>query len=225
MNSQRLRGNDSSTVEAQQSQLSSARSAPQIRWAAATSWVKPVKSFLVQLVRYLTNNVIAHIPSAGARHQWYRHINGVEIGAGSVVMLGAYLYVGVGRRRGQASITIGKHTVINRQCCLDGRGGLRIGDNVSISPGVWLLTDEHDMNDPYFAERLGPIEVDDYAWLGSRALVLPGVKIGKGAVVAAGAVVTKDVAPYQVVGGVPARPLGTRSTDLRYEIHWRPTLE
>ncbi|HYR94007.1 MAG TPA: acyltransferase [Methylomirabilota bacterium] len=140
-------------------------------------------------------------------------------------MLGAYLYVSVGRRKGQPSITIGKYTVINRQCCLDGRGGLRIGDNVSISPGVWLLTDEHDMNDPYFAEMLGPIEIEDYVWLGSRAMVLPGVRIGKGAVVAAGAVVTKDVAPYQVVGGVPARPLGTRSTDLRYEIHWRPTLE
>jgi len=225
MTSQRPRGNDSSTVEAQQQrQLSSARSLLQIRWTA-TGWNKAIKSFLVQLVRYLTNNVIAHVPSAGARHQWYRHVNGVEIGAGSLVMLGAYLYVGVGRRRGQPSITIGKHTIINRQCWLDGRGGLRIGDNVSISPGVWLLTDEHDMNDPFFAERLGPIEVGDYAWLGSRAMVLPGVKIGKGAVVAAGAVVTKDVGPYQVVGGVPARPLGTRSTDLRYEIHFRPTLE
>jgi maltose O-acetyltransferase len=211
-------------VEAQRGQLSSARWAPQIRWAAIR-WAKPVGLFLIQVVRYLTNNLVAHIPSAGARHQWYRHVNGMEIGAGSLIMMGAYLYVGVGRRKGKPGITIGKHTVINRQCCLDGRGGLRIGDNVSVSPGVWLLTDEHDMNDPYFAERLGPIQVDDYAWLGSRALVLPGVTIGKGAVVAAGAVVTKNVAPYQVVGGVPARPLGTRSTDLRYEINWRPALE
>jgi acetyltransferase-like isoleucine patch superfamily enzyme len=96
---------------------------------------------------------------------------------------------------------------------------------VSVSPGVWLLTDQHDMNDPGFAEVFGPIEIDDYVWIGSRALVLPGVKIGKGAVVAAGAVVTRDVAPYVVVGGVPARQIGTRSTDLRYRINWRPAFE
>jgi maltose O-acetyltransferase len=184
-----------------------------------------VKLLLLQLVRYVTNNVIAQFPWAAARHQWYRHVNGLEIGQGSVVLMGAYLYVNVGRQNGKPSIAIGKHTVINRLCCLDGRGGLRIGDNVSISPGVWLLTDEHDMNDPGFRNRPAPIEIDDYAWLGSRALVLPGVKIGRGAVVAAGAVVTKDVPPYGVVGGVPARPLGTRSTDLRYEIRFRPALE
>ena len=81
------------------------------------------------------------------------------------------------------------------------------------------------MNDPFFRDCPAPIEIDDYAWIGSRATVLPGVKIGKGAVVAAGAVVTKDVTPYLVVGGVPARPLGTRSTDLRYEIRFRPAFE
>jgi acetyltransferase-like isoleucine patch superfamily enzyme len=184
-----------------------------------------MKLFLLQLVRYLTNNVIANIPIASLRHQWYRYVNGVDIGEGSVVLMQAYLYIGVGRRNGKPGIAIGKHTVISRQCCLDGRGGLRIGDNVSVAPGVWLLTDEHDMNDPSFGESFGPIEVDDYVWLGSRALILPGVKIGKGAVVAAGAVVTKDVQPYQVVGGVPARPLGTRSRDLRYVINFHPALE
>ena len=184
-----------------------------------------MKIFVVQLVRYLTNGVIAHVPWSAARHLWYRHVNGVEIGDGSVLLMSAYLYIGIRRRNRKPSISIGKHTIINRQCCLDGRGGLKIGDNVSISPGVWLLTDEHDMNDPWFAESFGPIEIDDYVWIGSRALVLPGVKIGKGAVVAAGAVVTRDVPPYFVVGGVPARQLGTRSTDLRYQINWRPAFE
>lgn len=187
------------------------------------SW--PMKLFVVQFVRYLTNSVIAHIPWAAARHQWYRYVNGLEIGEGSTILMSAYLYAGVRRPNREPSIIIGKHTIINRQCCLDGRGGLRIGDNVSISPGVWLLTDQHDINDPYFAEALGPVEIDDYAWIGSKALVLPGVKIGRGAVVAAGAVVTKDVPPYHVVGGVPARHLGKRSEDLRYEIRHRPAFE
>jgi|SRR5882672_5682905 len=183
-----------------------------------------MRLFLGQIVRYITNNLIAHIPWAPARHLWYRHVNGMEIGDGSFVLMGAYLYVGVGRRNGKPDISIGSNTLINRQCCLDGRGGLRIGNNVSISPGVWLLTLQHDMNDPYFADAPGPIEIGDYSWLGTRALVLPGVKIGQGAVIAAGAVVTKDVAPYEVVGGVPARTLSTRSKDLRYELRFRPPM-
>lgn len=184
-----------------------------------------MRQFIVQFVGYLTNSVVGHIPSAAIRHFWYRHVNGVEIGEGTTILMSAYLYAGIGRGKKAPSIRIGKNSIINRQCCLDGRGSLRIGDNVSISPGVWLLTDEHDMNDPFFAERFGPIEIDDYVWIGSRALVLPGVTIGRGAVVAAGAVVTKDVPPYDVVGGVPARHLGTRNSDLRYRIYWRPAFE
>ena len=222
--SQRPGGDDRSEMGARTEAVGN-RGARQIRGATATPRWIGVKLFLLQVVRYITNNVIAVFPWAAARHQWYRHVNGLEIGEGSIVFMGAYLYVNVGRQDGKPSIAIGKHTVINRRCCLDGRGGLRIGDNVSISPGVWLLTDEHDMNDPGFRNMPAPIEIDDYAWLGSRAMVLPGVRIGRGAVVAAGAVVTKDVPPYHVVGGIPARQIGTRSTDLRYELNFRPALE
>jgi acetyltransferase-like isoleucine patch superfamily enzyme len=133
---------------------------------------RSVRLYLSQLVRYVTNHVVSHIPSATIRHGWYRNVNGVEIGKSSVVLMGAYLYVGVRRRNRKPQISIGDHTVVNRDCCLDGRGGLRIGNNVSISPGVWLLTNEHDMNDPYFAEALGEVDIDDYVWIGSRALVL-----------------------------------------------------
>src|SRR5205807_5910760 len=143
------------------------------------------------------------------RHFWYRRVLGIRIGERSAVLTNVIIWIRGRPKPDRPGICIGSHTIVNQYCFLDGRGGLFIGNNVSISPGVWLLTDGHDMNDPFFAERLGPIEVGDYAWLGSRAMVLPGVKIGKGAVVAAGAVVTKDVGPYQVVGGVPARPLGT----------------
>ena len=52
--------------------------------------------------------------------------------------------------------------------------GATIGDNVNISPGVWILTDSHDMNDPLFREVLAPVTIGNYAWIGSRAMILPG---------------------------------------------------
>jgi maltose O-acetyltransferase len=113
-------------------------------------------------------------------------------------------------RPGQQGIRIGRRTVINHQCHLDGRGWLSIGDDVDISSGVWILTDAHDMNDPLFRETLAPVKIGNHVWIGSRATILPGVTVGEGAVVAAGAVVNRDVEPYTVVGGVPARQIGTR---------------
>lgn len=184
------------------------------------------KGFLLQVVRYLTNDVVARVPSYRLRHAWYRRALGMAIGAGSAVGLGQYIHTAGRPRPDRPGIRIGARSVINRGCCLDGRGGLTIGDDVSISPGVWLLTDQHDMNDPDFPEVLAPVVVGDYAWLGSRAMVLPGVTIGEGAVVAAGAVVTRDVAPYTVVGGVPARPIGERKRGLRYRLdRYRPRFE
>jgi maltose O-acetyltransferase len=185
-----------------------------------------LKPFLLAAVRYLTNEVVAHVPSHTVRRWWYRRAVGMRIGAGSALLMGLYVYIRGRPRPDRPGITIGAGTVINRGCCLDGRGGLRIGDNVSLSPGVWVLTDQHDPHDPLFPETLAPVEIGDYAWLGSRAMVLPGVTIGEGAVVAAGAVVTRDVPPYTVVGGVPARPMGTRSRELRYRLdHYRPLFE
>lgn len=199
--------------------------APRIR-SGPRSAAAPGKSFLLQVVRYLTNGLIAQLPSYLVRHSWYRRVLGIEIGAASAILMGQYIYTPGRPKPGRPAIRIGDRTVINRECCLDGRGGLTIGDDVSISPGVWLLTDSHDMNDPFFPEKFAPIAIGNYAWIGSRALVLPGVTIGTGAVVSAGAVVTKDVPPYTVVGGVPARPIGTRSRDLRYRLdYYRPLLE
>lgn len=184
-----------------------------------------MKSFLLQIVRYLTNSIVAHLPSYAIRHFWYRHILHVQIGQHSAILMNVYFYV-LGRpRQDRPVITIGNHTVINRECVLDGRGGLHLGSNVSVSPGVWLLTDGHDMQDPLFPEAFAPITIGDFVWLGSRAMVLPGVTVGEGAVVAAGAIVTKDVDPYTVVAGVPARPIGSRQHDLRYELTYKPALE
>ena len=150
----------------------------------------------------------------------------MQIGEGSALLMDLYIYIRGRARVGRPAITIGRRTVINQQCCLDGRGGLTIGNDVSISPGVWILTDSHDMNDPLFREVLAPVTIRDHAWIGSRALILPGVTVGEGAVVAAGAVVTSDVDAYAVVAGVPARQIGTRSRSLKLRSRvYKPFLE
>src|SRR5690606_26980754 len=102
-------------------------------------------------------------------------------------------------------IIIGKNSAINRGCYLDGRGGLIIGNNVSISPGVQLITATHDVNSSDFNYLTKEITIEDYVWIGTNAIILPGVKLKKGSVVAAGTVVTKDVEEYDIVGGVPSK--------------------
>ena len=112
---------------------------------------------------------------------------------------------------------IGEHTHINRNCLLDARGTIEIGNNVSISQRVTLVTGSHDMNSPDFAYINDSIIIKDYVWIGINATILGGVKIGEGAVICAGAVVCKDIEPYTVVAGIPAKKIGKRSNDLSYK--------
>ncbi|MOA44598.1 Maltose O-acetyltransferase [compost metagenome] len=117
-------------------------------------------------------------------------------------------------------VTIGPGTTIDQGVRLDGRGGLTIGSGVSVAPDVYLLSADHDPQSTDFAGRTAPVTIEDQAWIGTRAMVLPGVTVGRGAVVAAGAVVTRDVAPYTIVGGVPARLIGQRREDLSYRFDY-----
>lgn len=166
---------------------------------------------------YLCNYVVNRIPSHRARMAAYRQL-GVRIGAGSTILLSTEMH------RAE-DLTIGKNTIINQHCLLDGRGGLLIGDNVNISSHVLLVAGTHDVQDGEgFAGSVRRIVIEDYVWLCTRALVLPGVTVGRGAVVAAGAVVTRSVPPCAIVAGVPARTIGERNPDLRYtlaqEVSW-----
>ncbi len=90
------------------------------------------------------------------------------------------------------------------------RGQLLIGHDVSVSPEVMILTGQHGHDRPGFAFETRPVVIEDHVWIGSRAIILPGTTLGRGAVVAAGAVVSGRVAPMTVVAGVPARPLRSR---------------
>ena len=99
---------------------------------------------------------------------------------------------------------------IGHRAILDARKGLLIGKNVTLATEVMIWTLHHDYNDIHFIGEGAMTTIEDFVWIGSRSIILPGVKIGEGAIVAAGAVVTKDVLPYTVVGGIPAKQIAIR---------------
>lgn len=109
-----------------------------------------------------------------------------------------------------SGITIGEDSLVGEFAFLDGRAALKIGDHVDIASQVLIYNSEHDINAEDFQAITAPVEIEDYVFIGPRAIILPGVRIGKGAVVAAGAVVTSDVRPFEIVGGVPAVKIGER---------------
>ncbi len=155
--------------------------------------------------------VLSFFPSHHIRIFFYRHLYYMRIAPKVVIYYGAEI-------RDPWKIRIGKGTIIGDRALLDGRSGIEIGENVNFSTGVWLYTLQHNVDDPFFGTggEGKSIVIDDYAWLSTRTIVLPGVRVSKGAVVAAGAVVTKDVEAYSIVGGVPAKKIGKRNQELHY---------
>lgn len=119
---------------------------------------------------------------------------------------------------------MGGGTIIGDNAILDARSGLELGENVNLSSNVSIYTLQHDHRDPHFkcTPKSGkPVKIGDRVWLGSNVIVLPGITIGEGAVCCAGCVVTKDVEPYAVVAGIPARKVNERPRDLVYEFRGR----
>lgn len=178
--------------------------------SAVRAMASRIRQIAASCIKYATNYIIAYVPSHSIRHGWYRWILGWDVGHGVAILMGPYIQM-TGIRTSGRRVSIGNGTVINQKCLIYTSGGLIIGSNVSISAEVALITGTHDINDPGFPSDYRPIVIDDYAWIGTRAMILQGVTIGQGAVVMAGSVVTKDVEPFAVVGGVPAKPITERT--------------
>jgi acetyltransferase-like isoleucine patch superfamily enzyme len=170
-----------------------------------------MKGLLYNLLLYVHNHVVSNFPSHTVRRLFLARFMQVHLGEGCSVLLGLRLYT-----KGQ--VTIGSRSVIDRDCVLDARGGIVIGENVNLAPEVMVLTAYHDPNSDDFAGVEKPVVIEDYAWIATRAIILPGVRVGRGAVVGAGSVVTKDVAPGVVVAGNPARPIRERRSKLNYQL-------
>lgn len=161
---------------------------------------------------------VGYFPSHHFRRFLYR-LFGMKIGSGSTLHM-------MGRIYDPRNISIGDDTIIGEKFSLDGRkqlsnsqGGLVIGNHVDIASEVMIWTSQHDIHSNDFHAIEAKVEIGDYVFIGPRAIVLPGVKVGKGAIIGAGAVVTKNVAEGDIVAGVPAKTIGQRQTsDLNYKL-------
>lgn len=174
-----------------------------------TSLLNKLKQVRFDGILYITNRIIALIPFHFVRLSFYRYCLGFEIATGSSIFMEAWFDT-------KKNFSMGKNSVVNQKCRLDNRGGINIGDNVSISSEVCILTGYHDPKSSDFSGIIKCVTVEDYVFVGTRAMILPGVTLGKGSFVAAGAVVTKNVEPFTIVAGVPAKPIGSRCSDLNY---------
>jgi acetyltransferase-like isoleucine patch superfamily enzyme len=158
------------------------------------------------------------IPSHTLRRWIYHYLFKVKIGQKTSLHRGCRFYHPSG-------VCVGNHSVINRNVLLDGRMGITIGNNVSISEGTFILTLQHDLNDATNFDNTGaPVVIEDYVFIGSKAMLMPGVTIGRGAAVGAGAIVTKNVEAFTIVAGVPAKPIGMRRQDLTYQLDYKKFL-
>jgi maltose O-acetyltransferase len=151
----------------------------------------------------LLANWTGHIGIHTIRHSCYRHIYKVKIPKTSIIYCGCRFFNPWG-------VTIGNNSIIGDHAFLDGRRLIKIGNNVNIAQEVRIFTLEHDITSPTFADKGGAVTIEDWVYIGNRVIILPGVTIGKGAVVASGAVVTKDVPPWTMVGGIPAKFIKNR---------------
>ena len=169
------------------------------------AWPKIIsrfKSYWQDLVLWKLS-LVTYFPSHSVRKFYFR-LFGMKIGSKSTLHIGCRFF-------DPAGISIGEGTIIGDRCFLDGRAPLKIGSHVNIASQVMIYNSEHDVNSEDFHATEAPVEIEDYVFVGPRAIILPGVKVGKGAIIAAGAVVTKDVPEFSIVGGVPAKIIGGRT--------------
>lgn len=169
--------------------------------------IKKILRTYLNAFMWLFLGVVAYIPLRFIRNAILRML-GLKIKK-------AILY-GTFHIRKPSKISIDEGTVIGHGVTLDGRNGITIGKNVNFSSEVMVWTMQHDYNDPGFGAEGGPVVIHDYVWVSARAIILPNVIIGEGAVVAAGSVVTKNVEAYTIVGGVPAKKIGERNKNCNY---------
>lgn len=151
----------------------------------------------------LLATLTGYIPSHTIRYLAYKYFFQVKIPSDSIIYWKCRFFM-------PSRVFIGHNSIIGNDAFLDGRDGIYIGNNVNIAGECRVYTEEHDINDPSFSAIGGPVYINDWAYIGSRVTILPNVTIGQGAIIASGAVVTKNIEPWTMVGGIPARFIKSR---------------
>lgn len=168
------------------------------------------------LFEALYNIAGTHVPVRRLRRAWLRAA-GADVAPGADVFLGTTVL-------GATSVVIGPRAQIGFRCVIDGRGGIEIGPDAVVASDSQILTADHDIRSPDFEARYAPVRLEHHTWIGTGAMVLKGVTVGHGGVVAARALATRDVEPMTVVAGIPAVPISTRPGPLEYRIGRSPRL-
>lgn len=172
------------------------------------TWGTAIRKIIIRIDSYFLDfglmllHLTTWIPLHSVRNLIWR-LAGLKLGKRSTLHTGVRVF-------DPRNIRVGEGTIIGFSCFIDGRDQVVIGNNTDIASEVMIYSQEHDLSSPDFQAVGAPVTIGNYVFIGPRAIILPGIKIGDGAVVAAGAVVTKDVEPFAVMGGVPAKPIGTR---------------
>lgn len=163
------------------------------------------------IVFYLFNYWITFLPIYRVRKFYLKNMMGIKIGKHSFIHMGCIFYT---------NVKIGNNSVIGRQCHL--LGNITIKDNVSITAQTYIFSSTHYTNSPIFEAYCSPVVIEDYAWIGARAMVFPGVRIGKGAILGAASTATKSIVDYSICVGSPAKHIGNRSDKLDYNLVYFP---
>ena len=172
-----------------------------------------IKKYYEGFVRYYIYRV-SHIPSHHIRNFIYKYIMFLYINNKVAIYAGAEI-------RDPFKIEIGSGTIIGDNVILDGRNGIIIGSNVNFSSNISIWTEQHDHRDPLFrcsTQKKEKVIIGDRVWIGPNSTILHSVKIGEGAIISANSVVTKNVEPFSIVAGIPAKEIGKRNQNLIYEL-------
>jgi acetyltransferase-like isoleucine patch superfamily enzyme len=175
----------------------------------ALNWIT-FKDRCLRIWEQLYNIAINKVPFHWVRLTWLR-IGGAKIGEGSTIWRNTEVL-------GINNLVIGQDSVIAWHCQIDARAGLIIGDHVAVASHVLIIAGTHDLTAPEFWSVSAPIIIEDYVWIASRALVAHGSHLGRGCVITANTVVAKEVAPYKIIGGTGAKPMGERPHNLNYRV-------